>query len=175
MSIIDRYNDQRTSKRLSAVTFAPVGPFKFYRSTVGIVFCGDVLRHQHDVSTLSAKLMERYQSQCWSLGFLDKRLEPQVSFGFPHFSRSNLSLWKTQASGKNASLFLQRKYDVIINIDLTNSIQVHQICADADARHKINIGAALPHLYDLVVGMEEDTEMEIVLEKTLDLFSKIAT
>lgn len=173
MSYGDHLIDRRIVRRLSRYQFTPTGPVSLNKSHVGILFSGDQLVHHQEVNKMAQTLQNQYNAYTHQLGFLNRKLDPNVVMGFPHISRSDISFWRAETNGKNVELFLQRDYQLIINIDLNNYPLLHQIAHKSNARHKVGTNRAYPNIYDIIVDISSKEELTNVIEKTLDLFSKI--
>lgn len=173
MSYRDHLIDRRIARRLSSYQFTPSGTLRLYKSHIGILFSGDQLVHHQEVNKLAQTLKDRYTAHTHQLGFLNRKLDPNVVMGFPHVSRSDISFWRAESNGKNVELFLQRDYQLIINLDLDDYPLLHQISHKANAKHKLGTNRAYANIYDIIVDISKEEELTNVIEKTLDLFSKI--
>ena len=173
MSYGDHLIDRRIARRLSKYQFTPTGSVSLYKSHIGILFSGDQLVHHQAVNKMSQTLQDQYKAYTHQLGFLNRKLDPNVVMGFPHISRSDISFLRAESNGKNVELFLQRDYQLIINLDLNNYPILHQIVHKSKALHKVGTNRAYPNIYDIIVDISNEEELTNVIEKTLDLFSKI--
>lgn len=138
---------------------------------IGILFSAESLLHQQSVTQFYKTLQRRYQENIHLFGYVPKKLENQVTFAFPHFSLSDVSI-RPDFSRHKLALFMQRRYRVCINLDVDNHKIIHYIMAKTTALNKMGISPDYPALYNIIVKRDEQDELAFIIEKTLDIFEK---
>ncbi len=138
---------------------------------VALIFSGDHLPEQQIAIELSSKIQKEMNLRVYPLAFINKKLDPNVTFSFPHISLEDVGA-KLFPTSKNLDLFLQRDYDYLLNLDTHNYPILHYIGKQTKARHKLAINPRLPGLYDVVLREQIESGDDTYIEKTLDIFRK---
>ncbi|MDH3649161.1 MAG: hypothetical protein OEQ53_05725 [Saprospiraceae bacterium] len=138
---------------------------------VSIIFSGDHLTDQQIALDFANRLQDQMSVRVYLFGFLNKKLDQKVTFSFPHISLSDMGVSPIPKS-KALDLFLQRRYDYLINLDLSNHLVLHYLSNKIHARHKLAINPKLPRLYDIVLQKAIGDSDSDHVEKTLDIFKK---
>ncbi len=69
---------------------------------------------------------------------------------------------------------MQRKYEVLINLDLENYKILHYVACRVQARQKLGIAPQYKSLYSIIVDRDPGDTPESLFAKTLDIFGKTA-
>ncbi len=141
-------------------------------SNVAILFAADSLRHREAAQHFATVLRDQRNLKPYLCAYVDKKLAPSVSFGYAHYSRSDIGLLGVPSS-KKLDLFLRRPYFAVVNLDKANYPSLHYVCHQIPAQHKLCINHFYPHLYDIVVEDGPAQDIRESVDKTLDIFAKI--
>ena len=138
---------------------------------IGILFLADSLIHQQLGTQFQEKIQVKSKEHVHLFGYVPKHLDKQVTFAFPHFSMSDVSL-KPDFSRHKLSLFMQRRYRLLINLDLENHRIIHYVLSQINATYKMAISPEYTALYNIIVSRDQDDDMPFLFDKTLDIFEK---
>lgn len=138
---------------------------------IGIVFSADSLLHQQLAIKFGDKIKLTTQENIHLFGYVPKRLESHVTFAFPHFSLSDVHISPDFRKHK-LSIFMQRKYRVLVNLDTENHRILHYVVEKTQAQFKLALSPLYPALYNIIVQRDLGEELPLLLEKTLDIFNK---
>ncbi|MBK8500749.1 MAG: hypothetical protein IPL46_00300 [Saprospiraceae bacterium] len=138
---------------------------------IGIIFAADSLVHQQLAIKFSDQIKYSTQENIYLFGYVHKRLESQVTFGFPHFSLTDVRIRPDFAKHRLA-IFMQRKYRVLINLDSENYKILHYVVDKTQAQFKFALNPSYPALYNIIVQRDSGDDLSLLIEKTLDIFKK---
>ena len=143
------------------------------RHSIAILFSLDISMDKHIILDFAKKVENSTSYKPYLLGFVNKHLNHNVKFTFPHFSLSDLGLFPLPKDNKDVSLFMQKSYEILINLDQHHNEVLHYLAYKIQARHKIGVQPIHPNLYDIIIEKEEGLEFEGLVDKTLNIFGKI--
>lgn len=138
---------------------------------IGIIFAAESLLHQQIASKFQEKIQDLTHEHTYLFGYVNKKLDSQVTFAFPHFSQADVSI-RPDFSKHKLTIFMQRHYRVCINLDVDNHKIIHYVMASINAVHKLAISPDYPNLYNIIVTKDLDDEFPFIIDKTLEIFEK---
>jgi hypothetical protein len=141
--------------------------------TVALLFSLDASIDKKVILSFAKEIEKSTSYKPYLLGFVNKHLNSNVKFTFPHFSLSDLGLIPLPKDNKDVSLFMQRSYEILINLDQHHNEVLHYLSHKIQAQHKIGVNPLHQKLYDIVIEKEEGLDFEGLVEKTLNIFGKI--
>jgi hypothetical protein len=138
---------------------------------VAVLFSAETLAHQQLATGFSNQIKEMAKEPTYLFGYVHRQLESDVTFGFSHFSLTDISL-VPEFSKHKLNIFMQKNYRVLINLDFANYPILHYISEKTQARNKLAINPTYSSLYNIIVKRDGTDSMESLVEKTLDIFGK---
>jgi hypothetical protein len=138
---------------------------------IGILFSAESLAHQQSAIKFSDQVKYATQENIYLFGYVHKRLESHVTFGFPHFSLTDVRI-RPDFSKHKLAIFMQRKYRVLVNLDTENYKILHYVVEKTQAQFKLGLSPRYPALYDIIVQRDLSEDLTLLIEKTLDIFKK---
>lgn len=87
------------------------------------------------------------------LGFLNQK-EPISPQEFPIFTKKEVD-WLWRPKGKQFRNFLNKKYDLLINLSQEKYLPLEYLAASCTANYKIGAIMDYPNQYDLILRMED--------------------
>lgn len=118
------------------------------------------------------KLLESDNKGVAMLAFVPKK-EPGADYKFPNYSVDNLSAWGKLTS-EEIDLFLSRKFDFLINLDLEPHSFVDNVLSRASAKCKIgHYKAQREVFYQLMIHVDPSDDFELFLDKVYYYIKKI--
>lgn len=138
---------------------------------VGIVFSAESLQHQQQAIRFNETVKSMTQESTYLFGYVHRKLDSHVTFGFPHFSLSDVTI-KPDFSRHKLDFFMGRKYRVLVNLDLNNFKILHYVIDKTPAVSKMAISPIYPALYNIIVEKDISVELPQLIDKTLDIFEK---
>ena len=138
---------------------------------IGIIFAAESLLHQQVVTKFQEKIQNLTHEQTHLFGYVNKKLDSQVTFAFSHFSQTDVGI-RPDFSKHKVAIFMQRHYRVCINLDVDNYKIIHYVMANTHAVHKLAISPDYPKLYNIIVNKDANDEFPFIIDKTLEIFKK---
>lgn len=81
--------------------------------------------------------------------------KPAINFNFPYFNKENLN-WHLVPQGILVDEFIQRKFDILINASVEESLPLEYISAFSNALYRVGLyNPAKLFCYDLMIDMKE--------------------
>jgi len=140
---------------------------------IGVLFSAESLAHQQSALLFVEELEKKSTENIHLFGYVHRKLEEQVTFAFSHFSLADCKV-RPDFSKHKLNIFMQRNYKTCINLDLNNYPILHYVVEKTRAQHKMAINPSYPELYDIIVQMDPDDDLQGHIDKTLDIFEKTA-
>jgi hypothetical protein len=113
----------RIHNKLKNSIFQPTETEVTHTRNLAILFNADHLDKQKTVLEFRDALEEKMGYKTSLLGFMNRRLNKTVSFGFKHVSLSDIEQWGS-FSGKTWNLFRQKTYFVVISLNLPQDLML---------------------------------------------------
>ena len=110
-----------------------------------LIFAAESLLHQQVVTKFQEKIQNLTHEQTHLFGYVNKKLDSQVTFAFSHFSQTDVGI-RPDFSKHKVAIFMQRHYRVCINLDVDNYKIIHYVMANTHAVHKLAISPDYPKL-----------------------------
>jgi hypothetical protein len=170
MSIKNRLRDIGLNTYLKKKVFNPDLSLEGAKG-VAVLFSAETLAHQQLATAFSNKVTEITKEPTYLFGYVHKQLENHVTFGFPHFSLTDIGLFPDFSKHK-LSIFMQKSYHVLINLDLSNYPILHYVSEKTQAGNKLAINPRYSALYNIIVKRDSTDTMESLVDKTFDIFEK---
>lgn len=144
----------------------PVANLEF----VGVLFTVKNLDSVKTVKNFLQKL-EQLRLRTIHLGFVPRRIDPKVDYGYLHYGRQDIT-WTGIPESKDIIQFNRRNFSYIINLDQSDELTLHYLCSKIPARFKISLSPSFSDMYDISLAPEAEATFEDTLAKTLDIFTK---
>ena len=170
MNIKNRIRDIGLKTYLSNKEFVPDLSMEGAKG-VAILFSAETLAHQQLATAFSDQVKEITNEPTYLFGYVHKHLESDVTFGFSHFSLTDISLFPDFTKHK-LSIFMQKNYHALINLDFSNYPILHYVAEKTQARNKLAINPMYSALYNIIVERDNTDSMESLVAKTLEIFAK---
>lgn len=170
MNIKNRLRDIGLNTYLQNKVFVPDLSIDGARG-VAILFSAETLAHQQLATAFSNQVKEITNEPTYLFGYVHKQLESDVTFGFSHFSLTDINLFPDFTKHK-LSIFMQKSYHTLINLDLSNYPILHYVSEKTRARNKLAINPTYSALYNIIVKRDSTDTMESLVNKSLDIFVK---
>jgi hypothetical protein len=170
MSLKERISDFSIRHFLKGKTFLPGQEPAVYKG-IGVVFSAESLIHQQQAVRFSERVKEISGETSYLFGYVHRKLDNHVAFGFPHFSLSDIGVWP-DFSKHRLDIFMKRKYRVLVNLDLENYPILHYVVEETPAVFKMAISPEYPALYNIIVGRDAGENIPQLIDKTLEIFEK---
>lgn len=138
---------------------------------IGILFSAESLAHQQSAIKFGDQIKYSTRENIYLFGYVHKRLESHVTFGFPHFSLSDVHI-RPDFTKHKLAIFMQRKYRVLVNLDTENYKILHYVVDKTQAQFKLAISPDYHALYNIIVQRYPGEDLSLIIEKTLDIFKK---
>ncbi len=147
--------NQRTAR--TSVNFADA-------RTVGLLFDGTDLAQRERVIKFGKEL-EKQGKKVRLLGLMRTK-EDTSNIAFPTFNLKDLDLALLPSKSSEAQDFMQREFDVLLNLTLTETIPLEYIAALSKAKFRVGPVTDKTVCYELMIDVSKN--------KTLDAFIKQA-
>ncbi len=170
MSLKERISDFTLKHFLKGKAFLPGQETADYKG-IGIVFSAESLIHQQQAVRFSERVKKISGETSYLFGYVHRKLDNHVTFGFPHFSLTDIGIWP-DFSKHRLDIFMKRKYRVLVNLDLENYPILHYVVEKTPAIFKLSISPEYPALYNIIVGRDTEDDIPQLIDKTLEIFEK---
>lgn len=163
------YRQSLRKYRSTNLAKASPGHFKNIRS-VGIIFDAMEARDR-DVVLDYARTLKEGGIAVDILGYFNTKIEGP-SFKVPYFDIRGLN-FAGIPTGEHVHTFIQKPFDVLINLDQSDHKAINYVCAASQAIFKCGPAHGNPAHYDLMVAMQGG-DLKAYLDQIRITFNKIS-
>jgi len=136
--------------------------------SIGILYDSTNEKHYEIVKKYVKEIREKFQKEVIALGFYDQKELPPMRFsklGLDFFTRKDLN-WYQKPNAPIVKNFVQREFDILIDLHMVNSIPFRYIVASSKANFKIGKYERLSTpFYDFMLSVSDETKFPQFLEQ----------
>jgi len=157
MWLWNRSLEQRLSKQ-SSKQIPELNPCQ----KVGILFDATQEINRSIVKNYKRKLKQQ-GCEVYLLGFIDKKLKHNL-FEFLMYHKGMVN-WYEKPEAKDVEDFLNRKMDILFNLDMNNHLHMHYIAGAADAAFKVSLDHSFNKPYQLIMDIDHKDQLKNVISE----------
>jgi len=172
MIIQKRLSYWRVHHKLKNSAFQPLETAVSNTQQVAVLFNANHIDQQKTVLEFEKTLKDEMGYKAYLLGFINRKLNKNISFGFKHVSVSDIDKWWL-LSGKTWDLFQQKIYFIVISLNVPQNLMLDWMSFQLKSAHKIGVQPMYPAIYDIVIDPESPGNLEDAIAKSLDIFERI--
>ncbi len=126
-------------------------------------------RENYELVKSYVRKLRSMQKEVQSLGFIDSKKVPgdqYIKLGLDFFTREHLSWWMLPHS-RLTSNFIQEKFDILLNLNMSGCLQLEYISAYSKARYRTGRYAeGNDRYYDLMIHLKPSDDLKSFIEQT---------
>lgn len=135
----------------------------------GLLFNATELE-QRDIVLKYAEALREQQKSVRLLGFFDSKLEDS-NFVFKYFNRKKID-WALRPKGPEVDEFIEKPFDILMNIDSETSIFSEYIAALSNAHLRVGPITPNTYCYDLMIDTSGSKDLRAFIQQAEFLLRK---
>jgi len=130
---------------------------------IGILFDATDTDQKQLVENLAKQLKDQNKKTVL-LGFYNFP-KPAINFSFDYFNKKNLN-WRLAPVGHTVESFIQRKFDILINLSVKEILPLEYISALSQANFRVGpYEKNKTYCYDLMIDTGEEKDLKNLIEQ----------
>ena len=91
--------------------------------------------------------------------------KPAINFNFPYFNKANLN-WYLEPSGILVEEFIDRKFDILINVSIKENLPLEYIAAFSQASYRVGLyDPNKMYCYDLMIDLKGNKTLQKYIDQ----------